>query len=220
MNDAAEFNTSRLVLLSDWAPGTLALVALISLAVLALAWHNVRAQPPFRRNVLLALRGAAVLALFTVFLEPGLRLENVTRVRNHLVVMVDASRSMDLPGYGDTTRLAGVQQALTRASGTLETWRTAHSIDFYAVTDHARPVGRPEEITASGDATRLATGLADLAARHRPDELAGVCCSATARTTARSAPSVRARSCPPPCGTPCCASARPFTRISPGPTSP
>jgi uncharacterized membrane protein len=174
MNDAAEFNTSRLVLLSDWAPGTLALVALISLAVLALAWHNVRAQPPFRRNVLLALRGAAVLALFTVFLEPGLRLENVTRVRNHLVVMVDASRSMDLPGYGDTTRLAGVQQALTRASGTLETWRTAHSIDFYAVTDHARPVGRPEEITASGDATRLATGLADLAARHRPDELAGV----------------------------------------------
>lgn len=174
MNDAAEFNTSRLVLLSDWAPGTLALVALVSVAVLALAWHNVRAQPPFRRNVLLALRGAAVLALFTVFLEPGLRLENVTRVRNHLVVMVDASRSMDLPGYGDASRLAGVQQALAREAGTLEGWRGAHSIDFYAVTDHARPVGRPEEITASGDATRLATGLADIAARHRPDELAGV----------------------------------------------
>ena len=174
MNEAAEFNTRSLVLLSDWGAGTLVLVALVALAVLALAWHNVRGQPGRRRGILVGLRAAAVLGLFAVFLEPGLRLENITQVRNHLAVLVDASRSMDLPGDGAETRLAAVQRFLAREATTLEAWRAPHSVNFYAVTDHARAVSRPEELTASGDATRLATGLADLAARHRPEDLAGV----------------------------------------------
>jgi len=174
MTEVAEFNTSRWVLLSDWSAGTIAFVAFIALLVLGLAWQNGRGLAPRRRRVLFALRGVCVVVLFALFLEPGLRLENVTRVRNALVMLVDASRSMALPGEGEGTRLDGVRRMLERHEPTLEAWRTLHNIEFYAVSDHARPVGGPAELSATGDATRLSVALADIAARHRPEELAGV----------------------------------------------
>ena len=170
----ASVDVTRFVLLSDWGTGTLALVALLSVSVLVLSWLNVRAQSARRRWILVTLRALAVVALFVVFLEPGLRQENITRVRNHLVVLLDGSRSMDLPTDGGQTRLEAVQKYLAGEASTLETWRTEHSIDFYSVTDHARPVGSPAEVTAAGDATRLGAGLADVAARYRPEDLAGV----------------------------------------------
>jgi uncharacterized membrane protein len=174
MTESADFNASRWVLLSDWGPGTIAFVAVIALLVLGLAWHNGRGLSPRRRRSLLALRAVSVLVLFALFLEPGLRLENVTRVRNALVVLVDGSRSMGLPGDGDGTRLEGVQRTLEKHAETIEGWRALHNVEFYAVSDHARPVGGPSELNASGDATRLVVGLSDIAARHRPEDLAGV----------------------------------------------
>lgn len=169
-----EFNAARWVLLSDWSPWLVAVVALVCGAVIWLAWHNVRHQPTRRRRWLVALRAGAVAALVLVFLQPGVRLEHVTRVRNHVVVMVDDSRSMALPGEGARTRLEAAQKMLADERGVIEDWRKQHQVDFYAVSDHARPIGGPEALTARGDATRLLTGLEDIAARFRPEDLAAV----------------------------------------------
>lgn len=174
---AGEFNTARLVLLSSWSPWLVALVAVIAVAVVALAWHNVRSLAAGRRRLLVALRGAGVLCLLGLFLQPGVRLEHVTRVRNHVAVLVDASRSMALPGEGDGSRLQAVKQFFARHADVLERWREDHQIDVFSVADRARPLGGVEDIQGldpHGDATHLLAALEDLTARFRPEDLAAV----------------------------------------------
>jgi uncharacterized membrane protein len=171
---AGEFNASRLVLLSSWSPWLIALVAVISIAVVVLAWQNVRALNRKRRALLLGLRGAAVVALIGLFLEPGVRLENVTRVRNHVAVLVDDSRSMALPADGGGTRLDAVKKELASEEGTLAKWREQHQIDYFAVSDRARPIGGPDQLTGRGDATHLLAALEDVATRFKPQDLAAV----------------------------------------------
>lgn len=171
---AGEFNAARWVLLSSWSGWLLALVALVALAVLALAWHNTRPLTPLRRRLLLGLRITTVLVLATLFLQPGVRLEHVTRVRNHVALLVDTSRSMGLPGAERDTRLADAQAMLRDAAPVLERWRADHQVDLYAFSDHARPAGDLDALSADGDASRILTALDDIAARFRPDDLAAV----------------------------------------------
>jgi uncharacterized membrane protein len=170
---AGEFNAARWVLLSQWSTAVLVLVLLAVLAIVGLAWHNVRRQPRRQRWTLVSLRVVAVLVLGTVFLQPGVRLENVTRVRNHVVMLVDGSRSMDLPGE-DATRLAEAQAALAAEASVVEAWRADHQVDWFSFSDHARPVADAAAIKATGDASRVVAALEDVAARFRPEELAAV----------------------------------------------
>lgn len=167
------FNAARFVLLSKWGAGVIALVALMAALVVGLAWHNVRPLDPQRRRILVALRAAAVLLLFALFLQPGVRLENVSRMRNHVAVLVDDSRSMTLPGR-DGTRLESARELLDRHAPTFERWRDAHHVDLFAFSDHARPIGNAAEARGNGDTTRIVTALEDVAARFRPEDLAAV----------------------------------------------
>ena len=121
---AGEFNAARWVLLSSWSAWVMVGVALLAVGVVALAWHNGRSLRPSRRRALLALRVATVLILGALFLQPGVRLEHVTRVRNHVVMLVDSSRSMSLPGEDGRSRLDGVRAMMERAEDTLADWRT------------------------------------------------------------------------------------------------
>ncbi|MEZ4469782.1 MAG: glutamine amidotransferase [bacterium] len=168
-----DFNAAHLVLLSDWGLLALIAVALLVLGGLALTWHNTRELTGRRRWILRGLRAVAVGLLVLLFLQPGVRLENVTRVRNHVVVLLDASRSMGLPGEGGT-RLDDVKALLAREAAVINGWKQDHQVDFFAVTDQARPLADPAGITAEGDATRLLSGLEDVAARFRPEEVAAV----------------------------------------------
>lgn len=171
---AGEFNAARWVLLSSWSGWLLALVLLLALAVLALAWHNTRPLSPGRRRLLLGLRLTTVAVLAVLFLQPGVRLENVTRVRNHVALLVDGSRSMGLPGAERDTRLQDAQAFLTDAAPLLERWRQDHQVDLYGFSDHARPLDDVAGLEANGDQSRILTALDDIAARFRPDDLAAV----------------------------------------------
>lgn len=171
---AGEFNAARVVLLSSWPGWLIVLVALAVVAVVVLAWHAVRPLSPGRRRVLVALRVATVVAVAVLFLQPGVRLENVSRVRNHVAILLDASRSMGLPGEDSETRLGDVRAMLDRSAGVLAAWREMHQVDFYGFSDHARPVGDAAQVAADGDSTRILSALDDLAARFQPGDLAAV----------------------------------------------
>ncbi len=95
---AGEFNAAHLVLLSDWSMLTWALIGVVTIAVIYLAWHNTNGLTPSRRRGLTLLRTLTIGIIWLLFLQPGVRLENVSRVRNHLVTLIDDSRSMSLPG--------------------------------------------------------------------------------------------------------------------------
>ncbi len=173
--DAAdEFNAARLVLLSSWSPWLIAVVVLAVAAVVYLAWHNTAGQIRSRRRLLVGLRLGTVGVLLLLFLQPGVRLEHVNRVRNHVVLLLDASRSMTLPADRYDARVDAVRAWLTDQLPTLDAWRATHQVDLFAVTDHARPIGALAELGAQGDATRLLSGLEDVAARFQPEDLAAV----------------------------------------------
>lgn len=172
-NQDGEFNAARLVLLSDWGGWSLVGVALLVLAVLGLAWFGTRELAPRRRWILRGLRFLAVVLLGVIFLQPGVRLENVTRVRNHIAVLIDTSRSMALPGTAGS-RLDDVKAMLARENGVIDGWRQDHQVDFFTLSDQARPLADLGALKAEGDATRLLSGLEDIAARFRPEELGAV----------------------------------------------
>ena len=169
-----EFNAAQMVLLSSWSGWTITLVALAVVVVVALAWHNAQTLTRWRRRWLVSLRVAAVLAIAAVFLQPGLRLEHVTKVRNHLVLLTDTSRSMGLFGEGAETRAEGVKAMLADEAALLNQWRQQHQVDLYGYSDHARPIGDPSDLTASGDTTRTLAALDDIAARFDAEDLAGI----------------------------------------------
>ena len=176
MDDAAATGTeiTRWVLLSDWSPGTLGLVVTLCIAVVALAAWNVRALSRPRRAALLALRVLTVLVLLALFLQPGRRTENVSRVRNHVVVLVDDSRSMGLPGERSASRLEEARAAIEAQGGTRSAWASDHIFDFYGVSERARPVQGPDELKPEGDASRLLVGLSEIGQRYNSETLAAV----------------------------------------------
>ena len=103
-----------------------------------------------------------------------MRLEHVTKVRNHVVVLADDSRSMGLFGEDTDTRTLGVRELLTDEAALMEQWRQKHQVDLYQFSDHARPMGDVSELTSSGDTTRTLAALDDVAARFEPEDLAAV----------------------------------------------
>lgn len=172
-DSSGAFNAAHFVLLSGYATAWVTCAVVLVIGIVGLAWYNGRALPRRRRWILLSLRVVAVSLLFLIFLQPGVRLENVTRVRNHVAVLLDASRSMNLPGE-DGTRLADVKAMLADQASVIADWQTNHQVDFFAVSDQARPIPDPAQMTAEGDTTRLLSGLEDIAARFRPEELASI----------------------------------------------
>ena len=171
---AAGTDVTRWVLLSDWSTATLTLVVGLCLAVVALAAWNARALSRPRRAALLTLRIFTVLVLLGLFLQPGRRTENVSRVRNHVVVLVDDSRSMGLPGSGASTRLEDVKAAIAAQSATRDRWSPDHVVDLFAVSERIRPLANLDEVQARGDASRLLVGLSEIGQRYAADALAAV----------------------------------------------
>ena len=87
----------RVVSLAPW--GRLGQVAALgcALAIVLFAWRALRHDEHWsRRWILLALRMGAVAAALVLFFEPAVRLQNVTRLPNHVAVLVDTSESMRL----------------------------------------------------------------------------------------------------------------------------
>lgn len=174
---SGDFNAAHFVLLSGYNLVWIVIAGIMTAGVIWLAWHNGRELARKRRWTLLGLRIMAVVILFAIFLQPGVRLENVTRVRNHVTVLIDSSRSMTLPGqqaFDGATRIEDVKAMLADQASVIDGWRVDHQVDFFAVSDQARPIVDPQGLEANGDATRLLSGLEDIAARFRPEELAAV----------------------------------------------
>ena len=91
-----DFNEWSLLFLGDWGPFAIALLALIGLAVIGLSWYDLKDMRPIRRWTLVVLRSLVYLIAVALLLEPALELKNVTKVKNHVAVMLDSSLSQTL----------------------------------------------------------------------------------------------------------------------------
>jgi uncharacterized membrane protein len=173
------FNEWHLTLGAGAHLGRLGVVLVMALAVLAVAFSALSLiEERFGRGwLLLLLRAAGVLACLMTALEPSIEQRQVAHVPNHVAVVVDDSRSMDVrPPDGGPSRAERAHALLAGAAPQLAAWeREGHRVDLYTFGEALAPATTASLAAApAGDATRIGEALGDLRARYAGRDLGGV----------------------------------------------
>jgi uncharacterized membrane protein len=176
---ATEFNEWHLTLGAGAHLGRPGVVLVMALAVLAVAFSALSLiEERFGRGwLLLLLRAAGVLACLATALEPTIEQRQVVHVPNHVAVVVDASRSMDVrPPDGGPSRAERARALLERAAPQLADWeRDGHRVDLYTFGEALAPATLASlGASPAGDATRIGEALGDLRARYAGRDLGAV----------------------------------------------
>lgn len=177
---SGDWNEWKLVLL---APRSLSgrFVALAIVVVLfVFAARALVGEMPGRRRVLLGLRLVGVLATLVLFFEPALRLRNVSRMPNHIAVLMDTSASMGFSDDGSgKTRAVRAAEMLRAQSLAVESWQKEHKVEFFTFGDRLQPttweaITDPDVTQPRPDSTRIREALSVVRQRYDGRDLAGV----------------------------------------------
>jgi uncharacterized membrane protein len=174
----------RIVSLAPWGRlGQIAAIA-VACAIVFFAWRALRHDERWtRRWILLTLRLGAVAAALVLFFEPAVRLQNVTRLPNHVAVMVDNSESMRLGEKKDEpSRAERAATWLRDQKDVLARLGPEHIVDYYTFGAELAPstfdsLTTPPSTTVRpkySDATRLREALSSLRGRYEGRDLGGV----------------------------------------------
>lgn len=180
----SEYNEWRLVLMAPFGwPGRIFALGAAALVVL-LAFRALRSDTRLRRYTLLGLRVGGLFSVLLLFFQPALKLRNVTRMPNHIAVLVDTSQSMQLAEDGSSeTRASRVAALLKREESALARWQDSttqrHIIDYYSFGERLQPITEETLRRSAGppstaDATRIREALAAVRQRYEGRDLAGV----------------------------------------------
>jgi uncharacterized membrane protein len=175
----AEFNDWRVTLGGAAHLGRGGVVLLVALAALAVAFSALSLIEERRGRgwLLLFLRTAGVLACLATALEPAIELRQVMHVPNHVAVLVDASRSMEVrPPDGGASRAQRAAGLIDRAAPLFAGWeRDGHRVDLYSFGEALAPANAASlHFAPAGDATRIGEALGDLRARYAGRDLGAV----------------------------------------------
>jgi uncharacterized membrane protein len=174
---SADFNEYRWVFLSPWGRLGLYLGAACVVGIVALSWRASRGANPWRRTIMIGLRGAAALGALVVFLEPAVELRQVAREPNRIAVLVDDSKSMSLAeSPKGPTRIERARRLLADSSATLAEWERDHKIDYYTFADTLASTSLAALASdhAEGKATMLRKALELVRGRYEGRDLAGI----------------------------------------------
>ena len=177
-----DFNQLSLVWLAPWSTWAIAGVIFMIALTLWFGARNVQRLSTKRRVSLLTLRALALLIFFILFMQPAARLEDVSRVKNHVAVLLDTSRSMSLPQFPDddgdgVTRGQTALEELVRESGRLQAWDQEHHVDYYGFDGHLQSMPHSAALAQAprrGAQTSLTNALTELSARYEAQDLAAV----------------------------------------------
>ena len=175
-----DWNEWKLALLAPRSLSGRVVALAIVVVVLGLAFRALRGEQPRRRLLLLSLRAMGILATLFLFFQPTIRLRNVSRMPNHIAVIVDASESMRLAEEGGGETRAGRAAAHLRAEATtIHKWRTDHKVEFFTFGDRLQSstwdsVTHPDVNSLRADSTRIREALSAVRQRFEGRDLAGV----------------------------------------------
>ena len=174
-----DYNEQHLVSLAPWGRTASWLALGVAMVVIGLAWRALKHEPRWsRRWTLLSLRAGAVAAALVLFFQPALRQENVTRLPNHVAIVVDQSESMRLKEKpGQPSRAERAAAWIQTEAPRLAELRKTHLLDFYSFGERLSPTTEEALLTAPppyAEATRLREALAALRSRYDGRDLAGV----------------------------------------------
>jgi uncharacterized membrane protein len=176
--------------LAPWGLGAQLLGVSAALTTLVLTGWALRVERRAeRRFVLLALRAGALLSALVLFFQPALRRQSVTRVPNHVALLVDNSESMRLSdSAGGESRAARAAAWIARQSAALEALAREHPLDVYTFGDGVESSSLPavtRPLGADRPTTDLAGALAAVRARYDGQDLGAILLLSDGTDTAR-----------------------------------
>ncbi len=147
----------------------LAAVAASAVAVASYSLARGKASP-MDRTVMATLRVALLGVLLFSLLQPTLQISTVVPQQNFVGILVDDSRSMQLPDASGAARSDFIRATFTPGeSELLEAMAERFSLRFFSFSSRARRIEGPGELTFDGTSTDLPAAL-DVAR----EELSGV----------------------------------------------
>ncbi|HZT38060.1 MAG TPA: glutamine amidotransferase [Bryobacteraceae bacterium] len=160
---ATVFSKGKFVFAGSWPGWALAAaIAVAGAAIALLIWRRRRAlDQPLRAVAIWALQTAMIAVLLLMLWEPALSISALKPQQNIVAVVVDDSRSMAL-AESDGTRRDEAVRALQ--GGLLQSLRERFQVRLYRLGDAVDRIERPEQLTATANATRIGEGLKQIVA--------------------------------------------------------
>ncbi|MGI9629124.1 MAG: hypothetical protein ACR2QM_20035 [Longimicrobiales bacterium] len=164
------YQEGELTFLSPWPLLLVGAVALVLTVLAVLSYSRARAKSStVDRWILGALRGAALVLLFFIIMQPGLVLTSVVPQRNFIAVLVDDSRSMTIEDADGTPRAEKALQIADPTGDLMTGLADRFAIRYFRFSSAADRVDGTGELTFDGSHTRLGSALT-----FAQDELQGV----------------------------------------------
>lgn len=177
MFELLDYNAGDVLWLGEWSPAWILVIAVLGVLILGLSAYDLRPLPRTRRWTLLSLRATAFALAVLMLLEPAVDLKNVTKVKNHVPVLVDTSTSMELTADGSATtrRELALQavKALNLPASLEDENHVYHVLSFGAALEEIRPEGL-EQAAFNAPKSDLTAALADLEKKFDGREIGGV----------------------------------------------
>lgn len=172
-----EYRGLKLVYLGDWPIWVIVSATLIALAVVGVTlWGYARDRRWWQVGTLVVIRLVIVASVLLIFAQPALLKENVARSRNHIVVLVDASKSMTLP-HGKQTRIDVARLFFSANRGYIQRLKKENHLHFFAFGDTLRPIDPASlqtQLSAKEKKTDLLAALRAVKTRFEAKDLGGI----------------------------------------------
>lgn len=128
----SDYNTRDILWLGDFSPPWIIALVIIGLLVLGISAYDLRTLKSYRRWTLVGLRATVYALAVLLLLEPALDLKNISKVKNHIAVVLDASRSMSLRvDDGQERRIDRTVAALKQLEATMTAENPDHQFTFF-----------------------------------------------------------------------------------------
>ncbi len=171
----SDYNAGDILWLGDWSPAWIVVLALLGAAVIGVSYWDLKPLLARRRWTLIGLRTTVYVIAVMMLLEPAVDLKNVTKIKNRVAVLVDASLSMSVPGdRGDSSR-AEVAAKLAEGLALPESMEDEnHLYELYYFDSTAKTTGAFSGAPATGSETDLAQSLEAVRDANTERDLGGV----------------------------------------------
>jgi uncharacterized membrane protein len=168
-------NESRLLWTSPWSSTTTIIIVLGLLLSLVLFYNSIKRTALKRRLALFSLRTAALVLLFLLFLMPSIENASVTRSRPEVLVLLDNSASMALPGsIGGPTRQQLLQDFLQNNRAFFEGVSTKYNLSAFSIGAEPGPATLTEAPEPKATASELRESIISLLETFEDKELGGI----------------------------------------------
>ncbi|NOX55649.1 MAG: hypothetical protein GXP27_14665 [Planctomycetes bacterium] len=168
-------STWKIVFDPIWGwPLTLAVATALLVSVVVSYQHALQKLAPSWRRLLTACRLVAALALAFVMLRPSLQWTETSQHSATLMILTDASRSMNVPDEaGGATRRQKLIRALKDCRDQLQAVQERVELEYADFDETLRPVDEPAE-AAEGKQTAIGAALDEVLRRSLRERIAAV----------------------------------------------